>query len=520
MSQIKILWVDDEIELLKPHIIYLENKGYDVSTINNGTDAIELTKHNFYDIIFLDENMPGLTGIETLTEIKRFAPSVPIVMVTKSEEEDIMEDAIGGNISDYLIKPVKPSQVILSIKKHVQKSEIVSEKTSTAYQSKFQQLLSEINMANHHDDWIEIYKKIVFWELELDHSGTNVMDDILKMQKKEANLAFGKFIKKNYLDWFVKGKNPNVDKPVMSPDIFKKYVFPNLSDDYTTVFILMDNLRYDQWKTILPTVRQYYNIEHNDLYYSILPTATQYSRNAMFAGMMPLEIDKKFPNYWLNDDEEGGKNQYEPELLEYQMERAGIDESFHFEKIFNNKQGQRVVDSYKDLLNHQLSVLVFNFVDILSHAKTDSKMISELAQDESAYRSLTSSWFEHSSLLELLKVLSQEKVKIVISTDHGTIQVDEARKVVGDKNTSTNIRYKMGRNLNYNPKDVFDIKKPQDAQLPVSNLTSSYIFALNDDFLAYPNNYNHYVKYFKNTFQHGGVSMEEMLIPAISLIPK
>ncbi len=515
MTEIKILWVDDEIDLLKPHIIYLENKGYLVDTINNGHDAIELVEKNFYDIIFLDENMPGLSGIETLNEIKRFAPSIPIVMITKSEEENIMEDAIGGDIADYLIKPVKPTQVVLSIKKHVQKSEIISEKTSSAYQSKFQSLLSEINMANSYEEWIDIYKKIVYWELELEKSGTNVMDDILKMQKSEANLAFGKFIKKNYTNWFT-----DSDKPVMSPDIFKNYVFPNLTEEYTTVFLLIDNLRYDQWKTILPSIRKYYNVEKDDLFYSILPTATQYSRNAMFAGMMPLEIDKRFPNYWLNDDEEGGKNQYEPELLEYQMERAGINESFHFEKIFNNKQGQKVVDNYKDLLNHKLSVLVFNFVDILSHARTDSKMISELAQDESAYRSLTQSWFEHSSLLELLKVLSQEKVKVVISTDHGTIQVDEPKKVIGDKNTSANLRYKMGKNLDYNPKEVFEIKKPSDIKLPVSNLTSSYIFALNNDFLAYPNNYNHYVKYYKNTFQHGGVSMEEMLIPAITLIPK
>ena len=520
MNQIKVLWVDDEIDLLKPQIIYLENKGYNVETTNNGSDAIELVEKNFYDIIFLDENMPGLSGIETLHRIKRLTSSVPVVMVTKSEAEDIMEEAIGGNIADYLIKPVKPSQVVLSIKKNVQKSEIVSEKTNSAYQRKFQQLLSEISMADHHSDWIEIYKKMVFWELELEKSGSNVMDDILKMQKSEANLAFSKFIKRNYVDWFSSNGDKSEEQPTMSPNIFQEYVFPNLSDDYTTVFLLIDNLRYDQWKTIEPSISKYYNVEKDDLYYSILPTATQYSRNAIFAGLMPLEIDKKFPNYWLNDDEEGGKNQYEPELLEYQMERKGFKDSFYFDKIFNNKQGQKVVDNYKDLLNHKLSVLVFNFVDILSHAGTDSKMIRELAQDESAYRSLTLSWFEHSPLYELLKVLSEEKVKIVISTDHGTIKVNEAKKVIGDKNTSSNLRYKMGRNLDYNAKDVFEIKKPAEAHLPISNLTSSYIFALNSDFLAYPNNYNYYVKYYKNTFQHGGVSMEEMLIPVITLISK
>ncbi len=515
-NEIKILWVDDEIDLLKPHIIFLQNKGYSVDTVNNGSDAIDMVKNSFYDIIFLDENMPGISGIETLNEIKRISPVIPVVMVTKSEEENIMEDAIGANISDYLIKPVKPNQVILSIKKHVQKNEIVSKKTSSAYQSKFQQILSDINMANSHEAWVEIYKRLVFWELELEQSGTHVMDEILHMQKREANLAFGKYIKTNYLNWF----SDKEERPVCSPDIFKHYVFPKLSDDYTTVFILIDNLRYDQWKTILPSLRPYYNVEQDDLYYAILPTATQYARNAIFAGMMPLDIDKAFPDYWLNDDEEGGKNQFEPELLQGQMERLGIDESFYFDKIFNNKQGQKLVDNYKDLLNHQLSVLVFNFVDILSHARTDSKMIRELAQDESAYRSLTMSWFEHSPLLQLLKVLSKEKVRIHITTDHGTIQVKEPRKVVGDKSTSTNLRYKMGRNLDYKAKEVFEIKHPREAKLPISSLTSKYIFALNDDFLAYPNNYNHYVKYYKNTFQHGGVSLEEMLVPSITLVPR
>ena len=519
MSQITVLWVDDEIDLLKPHIIFLENKGYSVTTINNGHDAIDLVKEQSFDIIFLDENMPGISGIETLAKIKQITSTTPVVMITKSEEESIMEDAIGGHISDYLIKPVKPSQVVLAIKKNVQKSEIISEKTSIAYQSEFQKLLSEINMASDYIDWIEVYKKLVYWELKLEESGSDVMDDILKMQKSEANMGFSKFIKSNYKEWFLSTIKSN-EKPLMSPDIFRNYVFPELEKFESTVVLVIDNLRYDQWKTMMPFINKYYKIEKDDLYYSILPTATQYSRNAIFSGMMPLDIQKKRPDLWRNDDEEGAKNEYEPELLEHQMEKEGIEESFYFDKIFNNKQGQKIVDNYKDLLNHKLSVLVFNFVDILSHAKTDSKMIRELAQDESAYRSLTLSWFEHSPLLELLKVLSNEKVKVVITTDHGTIQVDEAKKVIGDKNTSANLRYKMGRNLDYKAKDVFEVKNPSDINLPVSNLSSSYIFALNNDFLAYPNNYNHYVKYYKNTFQHGGVSMEEMLIPAISLIPK
>jgi len=516
MNQIKILWVDDEIDLLRPHILFLENKGYLVETVNNGNDAVEMVAKNHYHIVFLDENMPGISGIEALIQIKRLLPELPVVMVTKSEEESIMEEAIGAKIADYLIKPVKPNQVVMSIKKHVQQQEIISEKTNQAYQSKFQSILSEISMARQFTDWLEVFKKLSYWELELEQSGSNVMDEVLLMQKTEANIAFGRYIKSNYLNWF-KGSD---DKPILSPQIFKEYVFPAMAEEQKTVFILIDNLRYDQWQTIAPLIRPYFNIERDEIYCAILPTATQYARNAIFAGLMPMEIDKIFPDFWLDDEEEGGKNQYEQDLLRMQLDREGYKQSFYFEKIFNNKQGKKVSEQYKNLLNFPLSVLIYNFVDILSHARTDSKMIRELAQDTSAFRSLTLSWFEHSPLLELLKQLSKEKVRVVITTDHGTIQVNEPKKVIGDKNTSTNLRYKLGRNLDYNPKEVFEIRKPAEAHLPSSNLTSTYIFALNDDFLAYPNNYNHFVKYYKHTFQHGGVSMEEMLVPVISMLPK
>ena len=517
MAVIKILWIDDEIDLLRSHIIFLENKGYDVNTINNGKDAIELLKKNQFDIIFLDENMPGLSGIETLSFIKQIKASIPVVMITKSEEENIMEEAIGSNIADYLIKPVKPQQILLSIKKNIQQSDLVSKKINTKYQSSFRELLEEINYANSYKDWIKIYKKLVHWELQLNSTDSQDMNDILSMQKSEANNAFAKFVQKNYIAWLSKQKE---DKPTFSPDIFKKYIIPELSSEIPTILIVIDNLRYDQWKTIAPIIQKYYQIKKEDIYYSILPTATQYSRNAIFSGLMPLEISKIYPNLWLNDDDEGGKNQYEEDLLQMQLSRLGIENKFYFAKIFDNKQAQKKVDNYKNLLNFNLSVLIFNFVDILSHARTDSKIIRELASNEAAYRSLTLSWFEHSPLLELLKKLSNEKVRIVITTDHGTIKVDDAQKVIGDKRTSSNLRYKTGKNLSYKGKDIFEIKKPKEAHLPISNLSSSYIFASNNHFFAYPNKYNYYVQYYKNTFQHGGISLEEMLIPAIVLETK
>ncbi len=516
MKNIKILWADDEIDLLKPHVLFLEERGYVVETVYNGQDAIELCKTNNYDIIFLDENMPGLTGIETLEKIKIIDQNIPVVLITKSEEENIMDKAIGSKISDYLIKPVNPNQILLSIKKHVQNRQIISEKRVTDYQiefNKISQLLIEARSAN---DWINIYKKLVYWELEFIDNDDNYIKQIIKTQYNEANTQFAKYIRRNYESWF---GNKSNESPLISPNVFKNTVFPKLKNNKNIIVILVDNLRLDQWKTLMPLISNYFKIKNENLFYSILPTTTQYSRNAIFAGLMPLEIERLYPEYWSFDDEEGLKNIFEEELLQEQINRLGIDIKFYYQKIQNLKEGQKLVNSFADLLKYQLSVIIFNFVDILSHARTDREMIRELANDESAYRSLTLSWFEHSTLLELLKLLSQHNVNIIITTDHGSIRVFNPIKVIGDRKTSTNLRYKTGKNLDYKEKEVYDIKNPENIHLPSSNVSSRYIFATKQDFLVYPKNINYYSNYYKNTFQHGGISMEEMLIPLIVLEP-
>jgi len=516
MSETTILWVDDEIDLLRPHILFLEQKGYTLETANNGTDAISMVEENTYDLIFLDENMPGITGIETLHEIKKIKSSIPVVMITKSEEENIMEDAIGSNIADYLIKPVNPNQILLTIKKNIDKKRLVTEKTTHAYQSEFGRLGMEINDTYDLEDWKEVYKKLVFWELELGNSSDNTMADVLKMQKNEANISFAKFIKNSYIDWFGDNKK---GRPEMSHTIIKDNIVPLLKTE-KVFFLLIDNLRFDQWRIIRPFIEDYYTMDKDDVFCSILPTATQYARNSIFAGLMPSEIDKLYPDIWLNDDEEGNKNEHEEELLNMQLKRLGINKKVYYQKVFNNKQGQKIVDNLSQILENDLSAIVFNFIDMLSHARTEMQMVKELAIDDSAYRSITKSWFEHSSLKALLEKLSEENVKVVITTDHGTIRVNNAIKVVGDRKTTTNLRYKQGRNLSYKEKEVFEIKNPEKVFLPKSNMSSRYIFAKNTDFFAYPNNYNHYVGYYKNTYQHGGVSLEEMLIPIVVMSPK
>lgn len=517
MDKIKILWVDDEIDLLKPHILFLEKKNYDVTTCNNGRDAIDIFADGNFDIVFLDENMPGMSGLETLAEMKEKKASTPVIMITKSEEEYIMEEAIGAKIADYLIKPVNPNQILLAIKKNLDNSRLISEKTTLDYQKTFRKIAVDMSMVNSWEEWAELYKRLLFWELELEHIEDQGMAEILESQKIEANSQFGKFIERQYEDWFA----PKADRPVMSHTLFRELVVPELKKkDRPILFVVIDNLRYDQWKAFESVVLNHYRLEKEVPYYSILPTATQYARNALFSGLTPLEMEKQFPQYWKNDVEEGGKNLYEAEFLTAHLKRLGLNIKHEYFKITNFAGGKKLVDNFKSLKNHDLVAVVYNFIDMLSHAKTEMDVVKELAADDRAYRSLTLSWFRNSPLLEVIQQAQQLGFKLIITTDHGTINVKNPSKVIGDKNTSLNLRYKTGRSLTYEERDVYAVKDPKRIQLPAINMSSSYIFAKNDLFLAYVNNFNHYVSYYRNTYQHGGISLEEMIVPFLVLNPK
>lgn len=517
MDIVKILWVDDEIDLLTPHILFLEEKGYKVLSASSGDDGLDILDEERVDIIFLDENMPGLSGLETLEKIKEKFPSVPVIMITKSEEEHIMEEAIGSKISDYLIKPVNPKQILSSVKKILDTSRLVSEKSTSKYQQEFREIGMTLNDRLDHRDWIDVYKKLIYWELELEKSKESGMDEIYLMQKSEANAQFSKFIENNYTYWLA---NPE-EAPTMSHNLLKKHVFPEIKEGEAPVFfIVIDNLRYDQWQELRPIISEDYWIDEEDAFYSILPTTTQYSRNAIFAGMMPSEIERHFPSMWLNDEEEGGKNMHEKELLAHQLKKEGLDIKFSYNKVLNPSYGGKVLREVPDMFNNPLNVIVYNFVDMLSHARTDTEIIKELASDEAAYRSVVKSWFEHSTLLGILKEIAARKGKLIIATDHGSIRVKEASKIIGDKSVNPNLRYKQGKSLSYQEKDVMVIKNPEEGYLPKVNMSQSFVFAKDDKFFAYPNNYNHYVKYYKDTFQHGGISLEEVLIPVVKLKAK
>ena len=515
MSEIRILWVDDEIDLLKPHIIFLEKKGYSVTECTNGADAIDLVEEKKFDIVFLDENMPGINGLETLAHIKQKQANLPIVMITKSEEEYIMEEAIGSKISDYLIKPVNPNQILLSLKKNLENSRLISEKTTSNYQQEFRKISMDLSMANSYKEWSDLYKKLVHWELELENINDPGMLGILESQKSEANNQFYKFIKKNYQDWLTSD-----DKPTFSHTLFKDYVVPHLNNKQGVLWIVIDNLRYDQYRILEPFINNYYKKQEEHTYYSILPTATQYARNAIFSGLMPLEMEKKYPNFWKNDTDEGGMNLFENEFLTSQIKRLNLNIRHEYYKITNLKSGRELADNFNGTKQNDLTAVVYNFVDMLSHSKTEMEVIKELAGDDKAYRSLTVSWFKNSPLFEIIQKAQKLGQKLIITTDHGTINCKKPTKVIGDKNISSNLRYKTGRSLSFEEKDVFAVKNPKDIYLPSIAINSPFIFAKEDLFFAYPNNYNHFVNYYKNTYQHGGISLEEMIIPCVVYEPK
>lgn len=512
----KILWADDEIELLKPHILFLQNKGYDVAKVTSGVDAVEEVKQNRYDVIFLDENMPGISGLEALAQIKALQPDVPVVMITKSEEEHIMEDAIGNQIADYLIKPVNSSQILLSLKRILDSRQLVTEKTAQNYQQEFRQIGMDLYDVKDFEGWANLYRRLVFWELELAKSGDTGMDEILAMQKRDANNGWVKFVEQNYLKFLKQGD----EAPDMSHTVIRKKIPALLKADVPVFLVVIDNFRYDQWKVVQSQLNESFNVVNDEVYMTILPTTTHYARNSFFAGMLPSEIEKIYPNLWVNEEDEEGKNQYEEDLFNKQMQRLGFKDKISYRKITNLNAGRDLVDAVPNLFGNKLNVIVYNFVDMLSHARTEMNVMKELAEDEAAYRSITASWFEHSPLLEAMKRMSQKKCRIIITTDHGSIRVKNPVKIIGDKSTSTNLRYKQGKNLNYNGTELFAIKNPADGFLPKQNVSTSYVFAAGEDFMAYPNNYNYHVNMYSNSFQHGGISLEEMIVPFITLDSK
>lgn len=510
-----ILWADDEIDRLQSHIIFLQKKGFDIVPVTNGEDAVTMIEKQKFDLVFLDEQMPGMGGLETLEKVKSLQPLLPVVMITKSEEEAIMEDAIGAKISDYLIKPVNPNQILLTVKRILDRSKLQSEKSAQSYLREFGSISSRIHPRTTWQEWIEIYKELSKWQIDLGE-GDEALKQVLDDQVVDANREFGKFVEREYVSWL----DQNEEAPLISQGIFKKYVFPHIKNGKKTMFFLIDCMRYDQWLLFEPYLAKMFDIE-TDFYYSILPTATPYSRNAIFAGVSPLEISQMYPQLWAQGQDESSLNRHEEELLQNQLKRSKIDINFKYEKVLNAEDGRQVAGKMKSFAQSRLAAFVYNFVDTLVHSRSDSDVIKELAPDVSAFRSITEAWFQHSSLLQMFKELADEDVTVVVTTDHGSVRSLRDTKVYGDRDTATSLRYKYGKNLNAeNANAVIQIKDAEKYKLPDLGRASDYLIAREDYYFVYPTNYHKYQNRYKDTFQHGGASMEEMILPVATLRPK
>lgn len=514
----RILWVDDEIELLRSHIIFLEDKGYQVTPVTNAEDAITLINQQPFDLVLLDEMLHGKDGLTALTEIKEAHPSLPVVMVTKNEEESLMEEAIGSKIDDYLTKPVNPSQILLACKKILERKKITSERISRDYTTGFNEISRALLGPLTWQDWMKIYLRLCEWEVETDQHSESSLKQMLSDQRRQCNLEFGKFVEKHYANWV----NETEEGTTLSVHLVKKYVAPLLQEGRRVVFLVIDNLRLDQWIEIEPLLYVFYNVQ-KDTYFSILPTATPYSRNAIFSGLFPGEIEKKYPEIWAKgEDDDFSRNRYEHQLLEYQLAELGIHlkPNSKYIKILDASEARNVLKKISSYSNIPLLAIVVNFVDILAHRRSDSEVLREMTPDETAYRALTKSWFQHSYVFQILKELAKQEVTVIITSDHGSVLSTRGARVIGDRETSTNLRYKYGKNLKVDAKHAIILKNPSLFKLPTRGINSNYLIAKEDYYFVYPTNYRHYLNYYKDSFQHGGVSMEEMILPVVTLEPK
>ncbi|HFE63455.1 MAG TPA: response regulator [Caldithrix sp.] len=518
MAKNKVLWVDDEIEFLQPHILLLREKGYKVETANNADDAISMIKSQNFDLVLLDEMMPGKDGLTALGEIKQHSPGLPVIMITKNEEESLMEDAIGAKIDDYLTKPVNPSQILMACKKFLESKDISQKKLTQTSSQKINQIALRLMERLDYRDWIDIYLKLTDWDIELDGMNEPQMRELIYDQRKECNVEFGKFIDKNYQNWI----HGITERPTLSIDIVKNYVYPRLKDGQRVVFVVIDCLRLDQWLTLQSYFYDFFNIS-KDYYYSILPTATPFARNAIFSGLYPLDIERRYPELWAQgEDDDYSRNRYEDKLIYDQLRVLGLKlrSEPKYVKVLNTEDARNLEKNLSNYLSSPMLSIVLNFVDILAHSRSDLPILKEIAPNEPSYRSLTRSWFEHSPVYSVFKKLAEQDVTVIVTSDHGSVRSLRGTKIIGDREASTNLRYKFGRNLKVEQKHAVFVKNPKDYKLPQRNFNLNYVIAKEDYYFVYPTNYHKYLAYYRDSFQHGGISLEEMILPVVTLQPK
>lgn len=511
-----ILWVDDEIDLLSAHIIYLRERGYNVQEAANGDDAIQLVGKGGIDLVLLDEMMPGRDGLSTLEGIKDLNPNLPVIMVTKSEEEHLMDEAIGKKIDDYLTKPVNLSQTLSAVKRILERQKLTEDSLTREFVSEFSRINMLLTGPMDWRDWLQVHIKLSEIDLEMERLRDVGLRQSFRDLKKQSSAEFGRFVINSYGKWVDPGGGPR-----LSVNVVEDYVVPLLKEGIQTFFIVIDCMRLDQWLMIEPVLADYFDIKR-DYYYSILPTATPFSRNAIFAGEYPDKVAELTPDLWSNPSSETSRNRNERQLLDRNLAKHGLKFSAEpkYVKVLDYAEGQNLAKKIKTYSSVPLLSIVYNFVDIMIHGRSESDILQEIAPNEAAFRSLVKSWFEYSHLFEMLKKLSSMDCAIVITTDHGSVIGTRGALAHGKKDTSTNLRYKFGDNLNCDAKQAWLIKNPRTLRLPVWGLATTYIIALEDYYFVYPTNYSEYKRHYRDSFQHGGISPDEMILPVSTLRPK
>jgi len=513
----RILWADDEIELLRPHVLFLEGRGYEVMTVTSGEDAVRAVAKERFDAVLLDEQMAGLDGIATLRRIIRLSPGLPVIMITKSEEESLMEEAIGRRIDDYLTKPVNPSQILSALKRLLDSRAINQQHIAQEYVTEFNRINDELDEGLDWDEWLDLHQRLNRWSIDLASERNVELQSLLEQQIDAANFRFNRYIEQHYPTWL---KSERPERPPLSHDIVREWVAPLLSRSESVLLLVLDCLRLDHWLALEPMLREDFEIE-TDLYYSILPTATPYSRNSIFSGLLPSEYPKVHPDLYqkLKWEEDLNVNRFERQLLDRQLAKLGLSLTPEpkYAKILDPEEARRVGRRVSDYFDQPLVSMVFNFVDIVAHHRSTEEVIQTLIPDEAAYRSIVRSWFEHSPLREMLTAFGKRGVTIVLTSDHGSIRVKQPVQVVADRNTSTNLRYKLGRNLNVDPKQAVRVKNPESWGVASPTMNSDLLLARGNNYFIYPTGFNKYADKFNDSFLHGGISLDEMVMPVATM---
>ena len=514
----RILWVDDEVDLLKPHLLFLQARGYHVDAISNGDDALELLRENSYDLVLLDDQMPGRSGLEVLEVMRRENPHQRVVMVTKSEEDHTMTEAIGRRVDDYLVKPTSPRQVLSVVTRILEGSSIQQQRVAQDFAARFGTLSRAAQDASTADDYAAVYAELVGWQVRLEAAGETGLLDTVHQLVIDLRRDFGAWVVGEYPRWM----KDAADRPRLSVDLVREFLVPRLGAE-PVWFVVLDCMRLDQWRAMAPLLAPYFEIEES-FHYSILPTATPYARNAIFSGLYPDQIAEKRPEWWDASDDEGSLNAFEDQLLIEQLKRlTGRDVPVHYEKIFSDRQAEQV----RARVNHALRTpgmviaLVFNFVDLMTHGRSESPILMEVARDEAALRDLTKAWFERSTAYAVLQEAARQGHKVILTTDHGSILCQHSTTVFARKDATSNLRYKFGQDLRAEiASTAFSTRDEKDLRLPPGRLGMSYVLALEDFFFVYPTKLREYQARYKNSFLHGGISPEEMIVPVASLTPR